>query len=67
MAQAATVPEAEAPATVSVPEAATVPESVPAGDGPQAPAVPMWVTALLIASMMGLATVAVRRMGLVKG
>ncbi len=61
------MPEAEAPVAVTVPEAATVPESVPAGEGPQAPAVPTWVMALLIATMVGAGTAGVLRLGSRKG
>jgi hypothetical protein len=61
------VTEAEAAAEVAVPAAVTLPASVPAGDGPQAPAVPIWVMALLVASMIGVATVGVRRLGSHKG
>jgi hypothetical protein len=63
VAQPATVPEAEAPAEVAVPAAATVPESVPAGDGSQGPAVPVWITALLMASLLGVAVAGAMRLG----
>ena len=47
-----TVPEA---ATVAAPEAATVPAAVPAGDGSQAPSVPMWALAMIAVGVLGAA------------
>lgn len=44
---------ATAPESVSVPEAATVPTSVPAGEGPQAPSAPLWVLAAALIAMVG--------------
>jgi hypothetical protein len=49
-AEAATVPEA---ATVAVPAAATVPAAVPAGDGSQAPGLPMWALAMIAVGVLG--------------
>ncbi len=50
--EAATVPEA---ATVAAPEAATVPAAVPAGDGSQAPSVPMWALVMIAVGVLGAA------------
>jgi hypothetical protein len=41
--------------TVGVPQSATVPAAVPAGDGSQAPALPMWALALVVAGALGAA------------
>lgn len=53
----ASVPEAAAiapaPATVSVPAAAKLPAAVPAGDGSEAPAVPLWALALMVVGLLG--------------
>ena len=50
--EAATVPEA---ATVAAPEAATVPAAVSAGDGSQAPSVPMWALVMIAVGVLGAA------------
>lgn len=36
-----------------VPEAATLPAAVPAGDGSQAPGLPMWAFALIVIGALG--------------
>ena len=41
--------------TVGVPQSATVPAAVPAGDGSQAPGLPMWALALIVAGALGAA------------
>lgn len=46
---------APAPAAVTVPAAATVPAAVPAGDGSQAPGLPMWALALMVIGALGAA------------
>ncbi len=40
---------------VTVPQAATVPAAVPAGDGSQAPGLPMWALALVAVGVLGAA------------
>ena len=50
-------------ATVAVPAAATVPAAVPAGDGSQAPGLPMWALALLAAGVLGTAAAGKRFLG----
>ncbi|MCX6434386.1 MAG: hypothetical protein NTX29_17015 [Actinobacteria bacterium] len=54
---------APAAATVAVPAAATVPAAVPAGDGSQAPVLPMWALALLTAGILGTAVAGKRVLG----
>ena len=44
---------APAPATVAVPAAATLPAAVPAGDGSQAPGMPMWALAMIAVGLLG--------------
>ena len=48
----ATVAAPEA-ATVAVPAAATLPAAVPAGDGSQAPGLPMWALAMIAVGVLG--------------
>jgi hypothetical protein len=71
VAPAAATVSAPAPATVSggvagtvdAPAAATVPTGVPAGDGSQTPAVPMWALAMMVAGVLGAGLAAVRLVG----
>ena len=44
---------APAPATVAVPAAATLPAAVPAGNGSQAPGLPMWALAMIAVGVLG--------------
>jgi hypothetical protein len=41
--------------SVGVPEAATLPSAVPAGDGSQSPGLPVWALALIVAGALGAA------------
>ncbi|MCX6431799.1 MAG: hypothetical protein NTX29_03130 [Actinobacteria bacterium] len=52
-APAAATVAAPAPATVAVPAAATLPAAVPAGDGSQAPGMPMWALAMIAVGVLG--------------
>jgi hypothetical protein len=67
--QAATV-AAPAPAAVSagvagttVADAATIPAAVPAGDGSQAPTVPLWALAMLVAGALGVVVTSAKLVG----
>lgn len=60
--EAATVAEPEA-ATVAAPAAATVPAVIPAGDGSQAPTVPMWALAMIIVGVLGAALTSAKLVG----
>jgi hypothetical protein len=53
IAPAAATVAAPAPAKVAVPAAATLPGSVPAGDGSQAPGLPMWALAMVAVGVLG--------------
>ncbi len=46
---------APAPQQVNIPAKATVPAAVPAGDGSQAPGLPMWALALIAVGALGAA------------
>lgn len=71
VAPAAATVAAPAPATVSggvagtvvAPAAATVPTMVPAGDGPQAPTVPIWAFAMMVAGVLGTALASAKLVG----
>ena len=49
--------------SVGVPEAATIPAAVPAGDGSQAPGLPMWALALIVVGALGAAAAGKKLVG----
>jgi hypothetical protein len=48
---------------VTVPETATLPNSVPAGSGSDSPGLPMWALAMMVVGALGAATAGAKLLG----